>query len=235
MAQEHSESVTVADVMTTDVVTVSPETPIRDIAELLYTRRISGVPVVDVNRRLLGIVGEGDLIMHASTIGEQRPAWWLKLFSGDTRLAGDYARAHGRAARDVMRTRIITISETTSIAAAAKLFHKHQLKRLPVLRDGRLVGIITRSDLLKVLASPRATPRISLDDRTIRQRLIEHLSTQPWTDLGSKNIIVENGTVHLFGFVQNDEERQAMRVAAEAIPGVKSVEDHMVLEPHVPV
>jgi CBS domain-containing protein len=235
MAQEHAQPATVADVMTTEVITVNPETPIRDIADLLYTRRISGVPVVDADRRLLGIVGEGDLIMHASTIGEQRPAWWLKLLAGDTRLASDYARAHGRIARDVMRTRVITISETTTIADAARLFHKHQIKRLPVLRDGRLVGIITRSDLLKVLASPRATPRISLDDRAIRQRLIEHLSTQPWTDLGTKNIIVEDGTVNLFGFVQNDDERQAIRVAAEAIPGVKSVEDHMVLEPHVPV
>ena len=235
MAQENAEPVRVADVMTTEVVTVNPETPIRDIADLLYTRRISGVPVVDADRRLLGVVGEGDLIMHAGTIGEQRPAWWLKLFSGDTQLASDYARAHGRVARDVMRTRVVTISENTGIAEAARLFHKHQIKRLPVLRDGRLVGIITRSDLLKVLASPRATPRISLDDRTIRQRLIEHLSTQPWTDLGTKNIIVEDGTVHLFGFVENDDERRAIRVAAEAIPGVNSVEDHMVLEPHVPV
>jgi CBS domain-containing protein len=144
-------------------------------------------------------------------------------------------RTHGGKAGDVMRTAVITITETADIAEAAKLFHRHQIRRLPVLRDGRLVGIITRSDLLKVLASSSATPQVSADDHTIRERLLEHLATQAWARLSSKNIIVENGTVHLFGFVQNDEERQAMRVAAESIPGVTGVRDHLAPELHLPV
>jgi CBS domain-containing protein len=199
--------VTVADVMTTEIVSVAPETPIRDIAELLYTRRISGVPVVDADRRLLGVISESDLMPHADTNGEQRPAWWLKVFSDEAGLARDYVRTHGRTAGEVMRTDIITIPETAGIAEAAKLFRRHQVRRLPVLRDRRLAGIVTRSDLLKVLASSSVAPQVNADDRTIRARLIDHLSLQPWARLSNKNIIVENGTVHLFGFVQNDEER----------------------------
>lgn len=227
--------VTIADVMTTDVITVPPETPIHAIAELLYTRRISGVPVVDGDGRLLGVVGEGDLIAHTSTIGEQPTGWWLKLFSEETQLARDYVRTHGRTARDVMRTGVVTVPEAAAIADAAKLFHRHQVKRLPVLRDGRMVGIVTRSDLLKVLASSSATPRMSADDRTIRARLMAHLATQPWARLSTKNIIVDNGVAHLFGFVENDDERKAMRVAAESISGVTGVEDHLAPELHLPV
>ena len=134
-----------------------------------------------------------------------------------------------------MRTSVITIADTAAIADAAKLFHRHQVKRLPVLRDGRLAGIVTRSDLLKVLASSSATPRMSADDRTILARLLAHLATQPWARLSTKNIIVENGVAHLFGFVENDDERNAMRVAAEGTPGVTGVEDHLAPELHLPL
>lgn len=227
--------VTIADVMTAKVITVGPDTPINDIAKLLYTRRISGVPVVDDDGQLLGMVGEGDLIAHANTVGEQRTGWWLKLFSDETDLARGYVRTHGRTAREVMRASMVTVSQDAAIADAAKLFHRHQVKRLPVLRDGRLVGIVTRSDLLKVLASSSATPEISADDRTIRARLMAHLETQPWARLSTKNIIVENGVAHLFGFVENDDERKAMRIAAEGIPGITAVEDHLAIELHLPV
>ena len=226
---------TVADVMTKEVITITPETPIRELAELLYTRRISGVPVVDEGGTLLGVVSEGDLIMHADTVGEQRRSWWLGFFADDTKVARDYARAHGRVARDVMRNNVITIAETAPVAEAAKLFHRHQIKRLPVLRDRRLVGIVTRSDLLQLLAAASAAPEVSADDRTLQRRLLDHLSAQPWARLSNKNIIVENGTVHMFGFVQNEDERQALRLAAESVPGVKSVEDNLATELHIPV
>jgi CBS domain-containing protein len=227
--------VTIADVMTAEVITVRPDATISEIAALLYTRRISGVVVVDGDGQLLGVVGEGDLIAHASTIGERRTGWWLKLFSEETHLARDYVRTHGQTARDVMRTSVITIPDSAAIADAAKLFHRHQVKRLPVLRDGRLAGIVTRSDLLKVLASSSATPQMSADDRTILARLLAHLATQPWARLSTKNIIVENGVAHLFGFVENDDERNAMRIAAEGIPGVTGVEDHLAPELHLPL
>jgi CBS domain-containing protein len=228
--------VTVADVMTREVLTVEPGTPIAEVAELLHARRISGVPVVDPDQRLLGVVSEGDLISHAVTAGEDRPSWWTKLFSDETRLARDYAKTHGHTAGDIMTSDIVTTTEEATVAEAARLFHRHRVRRLPVMRGDKLVGIISRSDLLQTLvATSRASAQMSSGDRAIREQLRAQLASQPWARLSSKNIIVENGVVHLFGFVENDDERQAMRVAAESVPGVVRVEDHLAPELHLPI
>ena len=124
---------TSADVMTADVVSVEPDTPVRDIAQLLYTRRISGVPVVEQGR-LIGIVSEGDLIGHAAAIGEQRRSWWLSAFMDDSLSARDYAKTHGRTARDVMTSNVVTVEETTTLAEIAKTLERHRIKRVPVVR-----------------------------------------------------------------------------------------------------
>ena len=148
---------TSADVMTADVVSVEPDTPVRDIAQLLYTRRISGVPVVEQGR-LIGIVSEGDLIGHAAAIGEQRRSWWLSAFMDDSLSARDYAKTHGRTARDVMTSNVVTVEETTTLAEIAKTLERHRIKRVPVVRNDTLVGIVTRGNLLQSLATlePRA-------------------------------------------------------------------------------
>ena len=125
---------TSADVMTADVVSVEPDTPVRDIAQLLYTRRISGVPVVEQGR-LIGIVSEGDLIGHAAAIGEQRRSWWLSAFMDDSLSARDYAKTHGRTARDVMTSNVVTVEETTTLAEIAKTLERHRIKRVPVVRN----------------------------------------------------------------------------------------------------
>ena len=137
---------TSADVMTADVVSVEPDTPVRDIAQLLYTRRISGVPVVEQGR-LIGIVSEGDLIGHAAAIGEQRRSWWLSAFMDDSLSARDYAKTHGRTARDVMTSNVVTVEETTTLAEIAKTLERHRIKRVPVVRNDTLVGIVTRGNL----------------------------------------------------------------------------------------
>src|SRR5215216_6778502 len=144
---------TAADVMTTDVITVTPETPVPDIAKLLYTRRISGVPVVDPNKAVIGLVSEGDLMKHADAIGEQRRSWWLTLIAGESTLAHDYVKIHGRHAKDVMTSDVITVMPTASLAEIAKTLERHRIKRAPVVQDGRLVGIVTRSNLLQDLAT----------------------------------------------------------------------------------
>jgi CBS-domain-containing membrane protein len=218
---------TAADVMTTDVITVTPETPVRDIAKLLYARRISGVPVIDPNRTVIGVVSEGDLMKHAEAIGEQHRSWWLTLFAGDSTLARDYAKTHGRRAQDVMTSSVITVMPTASLAEIAETLERHRIKRVPVVQNGKLVGIVTRSNLLQALATTDISKPASLDDRTIRERLLAELHVQPWAHMLLKNIIVENGVVHLWGFVENEEERRALRVAAENTPGVKAVEDHL--------
>ena len=228
---------TAADVMTSEVVSVEPDTPVRDIAELLYTRRISGVPVVE-HDRVIGIVSEGDLIGHAAAIGEPRRSWWLSLFTNESLSARDYAKTHGRTARDVMTASVISVEETATLAEIARLVERHRIKRVPVLRDGKLVGIISRGNLLQGLATLKAEPPKNVDDATIREQLMAQLRDQPWahlfTDdpwahLSTDDIVVEDGVVHLHGTVRTEDERRALRIAAENVPGVRSVEDHLMV------
>src|SRR4051812_13350514 len=126
---------TAADVMTPNVITIAPETSVREIAELLYTRRISGAPVVDQEGHVLGIVSEGDLITHAAAIGEQRRSWWLNFFADASALAREYAKTHGRTARDVMSKDVMSVPETATLAEIASTLERHRIKRVPVLRD----------------------------------------------------------------------------------------------------
>ena len=224
---------TAADVMTTAVITVRPETSIHEIAKLLCDHHISGVPVVDDKEQLLGIVSEGDLIGHAQLVGEQRRSWWQTFLNGPTVLAQHYAKSHSRTASDVMTKDVVTVLETTSVADTARALEQHRVKRVPVMRNGRLVGIVTRSNLLQVLATTDVSKPMNVADRVIRERLNEVLEDQPWAYLLSKNIVVENGVVHLFGIVQSDEERHAIRLAAENQAGVKGVEDHLSVVPPV--
>ena len=216
---------TAADVMTGDVVSVGPDKPVRDIAELLYTRRISGVPVVDANGGVIGIVSEGDLIGHAAIVGEQHRSWWLSLFEDESVPARDYVKAHGRTARDVMTTNVVSVEETATLAEIAETLHRHRIKRVPVVRGGKLVGIVTRGNLLRGLTTPETEPPGRVDDQTIHDQLMRELEDQPWAHV--LDIIVENGVVHLHGTFQTDDERGAFRIAAENVPGVKRVEDHL--------
>jgi CBS domain-containing protein len=222
---------TANDVMTTSVITVAPETSVPEVARLLHESGISGVPVVDTHGEVIGIVSEGDLIGHAGTVGEQRRSWWLRLLTGEDALARDYAKTHARSVRDVMTTRVITVPDTASLAEIARQMEKHGIKRVPVVREGRLVGIVSRGNLLQALAATDVSKTISADDRTIRERLTAQLQAQPWAHMMTKNIVVENGVVHLFGFVRSEDERGAIRVAAENMPGVTRVEDQMMRRP----
>jgi CBS domain-containing protein len=218
---------TAADVMTTAVVTVRPETSIHEIAKLLCDHHISGVPVVEDEERLLGIVSEGDLIGHAQLAGELRRSWWQTFLNDPTVLAQHYAKSHGRTASDVMTREVVTVGETTSVADTARTLEQRRIKRVPVLRGGRLVGIVTRSNLLQVLATADVSKPMNVADRIIRETLSDELAAQPWAHVLAKNIVVENGVVHLFGIVQSDEERHALRLAAENQAGVKAVEDDL--------
>jgi CBS domain-containing protein len=219
---------TAADVMTSDVVSVEPDTPVRDIAELLYSRRISGVPVVE-NDQVIGIVSEGDLIGHVAAIGEPRRSWWLSLFADESLSARDYAKTHGRTARDVMTASVVSVEETATLAEMARLVERHRIKRVPVLRDGKLIGIVTRGNLLQGLATLKAELPKSVDDATIREELVAELRNQPWAHLRAEDIVVENGVVHLHGTVRTEDERRALRIAAENVRGVRSVEDHLMI------
>ena len=225
---------TASDVMTTEVITVTPETSIHDIATLLHTKHISGVPVVTKDKTVIGIVSEGDLITHAEVAGEQRRSWWLQLFYDQSALARVYAKTHGRVARDVMTSSVITVSPAATLAEIAKLLEDNRIKRVPVVRDGKLTGIIARGNLLQALATADVSKPASIDDRAIRERLLKDLSAQLWANPDLKSIVVQDGVVHLWGYVRTEEERRALRLAAQNVPGVKTVEDHL-KQYHMPI
>ncbi len=223
---------TAIDIMTRDVISVTPDTSVRDIAKLLYTRHISGVPVIDRENRVIGIVGEGDLIGHAEVAGEQRRSWWLSAFLNNSNtLARDYIKTHGRIAADVMTPTVITVALTASIAQIAKILDRHRIKRVPVVDEGKLVGIVTRGDLLQALATAHDAKSATIDDSTIRGRLLSELERRRWAHLLCKEIIVQDGVVNVFGVVETEDERRALRLAVENVPDVQRVEDHCRLRP----
>ncbi len=217
------------DIMTTPVVTIAPDTTVREIAELLLERRISGVPVVE-GGRLVGLVSEGDLL-HRHELGtdRERPArsWWLRLISGESAPAA-YVKSHAAHARDIMTRDVISVAEDTPLAEIATVLETHRIKRVPVLRGERLVGIVSRANLVQALAArPRpGKPARAKSDDSIRRQLLAELERQPWWPSSASNVMVTDGIVHYWGILDSDDQKEAARVAAENVPGVRKVEDH---------
>ena len=216
------------DIMTSPVITVGPATPVNEIAALLYERRISALPVVE-GGRMVGIVSEADLL-HRHELGTdciaQSGSWWLRLFSAD-RSVEDYIKSHARQARDIMTREVVSVAPDTGIAEVASILERHGVRRVPVLQDGRLLGIVSRANLVQALAGTaqgavRATPP---SDRAIRARLLAELQQQSWWRRGTSTVEVSDGQVTYRGTVESADERDAARIAAENIPGVRAVED----------
>lgn len=228
-----------ADVMTTTVITVTPETTVQDLAKLLSERGISGVPVVDENRHLIGVVSEGDLL-HRTETGterrtERRRSRWLDGYVADENDARDYVKAHGRTVGDIMTRDAITVTEDTGLDEIADLLETKRIKRVPVLRNGIVTGIVSRANLVRALAVARPLPPsdTATDDRAIRHALLAELAGKAWAKVWAADITVRDGVVHIWrADDQSDEERRALRIAAENTPGVTSVEEHVV---HVPM
>ena len=229
------------DVMTTNVITVEPDTAVQELATLLSDRGISGVPVLDRDNRLVGVVSEGDLLHRAETGTERRTqrrrSRWLDNFASDQEAARDYVKAHGRTVREIMTRDVISVSDTTELADIATLLETRRIRRVPVVRDGQLIGIISRANLVRALAMTKSESAIEADsdDRTIRQKLVAELTGQEWVHMWGADIIVRDRVVHLwFSDDRSDEERQAVRIAAENIPGVRQVQEHIVPVPAFP-
>lgn len=220
------------DIMTSTVVTVGPDTPVNEIAALLFERRISALPVVQ-DGRLLGIVSEADLL-HRHEIGTdciaRSGSWWLRLFSAD-RSIEDYIKSHARKARDIMTRRVATVTPDTPLAEVANVLEKRGVKRVPVVDAGRLAGIVSRSNLVQALAgAPQAPLRVTPPgDEAIRARLLAELERQPWWQRGYSSLTVTQGVVTFYGTINSDDERNAARIAAENMPGVRRVEDSRLL------
>jgi CBS domain-containing protein len=217
------------DVMTGDVVTVSPEARVEEIARLMLRHHISAVPVVDAGGRLLGIVSEGDLVRRVETGTLSRRAWWLELLTETAAEAREYVKTHGRRAADVMTGPVVTIGEDTPLEEIARVLERRRIKRVPVVRDGHVIGIVSRADLIRGLAVRPIEPQPATvaDDRVIRERVLAALRAQPWWVGTYRHVVVVDGVVHLWGLARSQAERDAMRVAAETVPAVRGVEDHL--------
>ena len=215
-----------ADIMTPDVICAGPETPLAELVHLMLDNRISAVPIV-ANGQLVGIVSEGDLLRRAETGTEPRPSRWLELMTSSNRLAADYTRTHGIRASEVMTRDVVTVIDTTSMADIAQLLAAKRIKRVPVMRGDKLVGIVSRSNLLQAVASlAREIPDPTADDDHIRNRIIDALEKNTWCPFGL-SVTVRDGIVHLSGVITDARSRQAAVVAAENVTGVKTVHDHL--------
>ena len=216
------------DVMTRTVITVNPETPVREAARVFAENHISGAPVVDDEGRLLGMLTEGDLL-HRTETGTQarRRSWWLEFFASTRDLAATYIKENARLVKDVMTAKVISVQETTPVSEIADLLERHRIKRVPVVYDGELLGIVSRANLVKALASvPKEVTSAASDvDETIREAVLRELGAHRWA-APAENVIVNGGTVYLWGVVTSVEQARAMCIAAENVPGVKGVEDH---------
>jgi CBS domain-containing protein len=217
------------DVMTRGVVTIDAQRAVGDVARILLDKRISAVPVVDDAGRLIGIVSEGDLLRRVETDTQRRRSGWHALLTSDRNLASEYAKTHARRAADVMTRDVVTVSEDTPLGEIADLFEDHNIKRVPVTRDGVVLGIVSRADLLRALvaAESAAAPADAGDDAAILTQLTAELRGQKWARSTGAHFEVKNGVVRLWGTVPSEAERTARRIAAESIPGVRAVEDHM--------
>ncbi|HLX15626.1 MAG TPA: CBS domain-containing protein [Bradyrhizobium sp.] len=215
-------------IMTRPVISVTPETTIVEAANTMLQKHVSGLPVLDANGKLVGIISEGDFIRR-SEIGTQRKRGrFLKFILGPGKEASDFVHEHGRKVSEIMTTEpLLTAGEETPLEEIVALMEKNNVKRLPVIRQDKVVGIVTRSNLLQAVASlARDVPDPTADDDHIRNRVIDTLAKQDWCPFGL-GVVVRDGIVHLSGVITEERSRKATIVATENITGVKKVHDHL--------
>jgi CBS domain-containing protein len=214
------------DVMTWGAITIEPEALVTRAVRLMLQNKISGLPVVDANGRLVGMVTEGDFLRRAEIGTERRRPRWLEFLLGPGKLAAEYVQASGHKVGEIMTSEPKTITPETPLDEVVSLMERHRIKRLPVVQDGKLVGIVSRANLLHALASvAREVKAPAGDDATIRERILAECAKQPWAP--HVNVVVRDGVVGLWGVITDERERQAFIVAAENVSGVKAVRDHL--------
>jgi CBS-domain-containing membrane protein len=219
-----------ADVMTQKVISVTPETTIAEAARLLLQHRISGLPVIDPDGAVVGVVTEGDLLRRTETGTERRHAHWLEFLMSPGRLAKEYAHANARKVGEVMSADVVAVAPTESLAEVVRLMERRNIKRLPVIEAGRLVGIVSRANLVRALLDDLSKPmgKEVTGDAEIRERIMAEIAKQPWGPRASVDVRVEAGIAELHGAITDERERTALRVLAEKSPGVTAVRDNLV-------
>lgn len=218
----------VQDVMTRNVISVKPEDTVARAVRLMLQRRVSGLPVIDTAGRLVGMVTEGDFLRRTETGTQRQRPRWLEFLAGPGRLADEYVHTHGRKISEVMTIEPVTVTEDASLADAVSLMEKRRIKRLPVLRGDKVIGILSRANVLHALASvSREMKPGSANDTAIRENILAELANEKWAPIAMLNIVVRDGVVDIWGTISDERERQALIVAAENVPGVERVNDHV--------
>jgi CBS domain-containing protein len=214
-------------IMTRKVITVGPATPIVEAANIMLAKHVSGLPVVDEAGKLVGIVSQGDFIRRAEIGTQRKRGRWLKFLLGPGTVASDFVHERGRKVGEIMTLDPCTVTEDATLEDIVQLMEHNNIKRLPVMRGDKLVGIVTRSNLLQAVAElARDIPDPTADDDHIRNHIITSIEKADWAPFGL-SVLVRNGNVHLSGVITNEKSRQAAIVAAENISGVKKVHDHL--------
>jgi len=221
------------DVMMRPIISVDPDATILQAARLMLQRHISGLPVIDRSGKLVGVLSEGDFLRRSETGTARRHSRWLEFLMGPGRIAADYIHSHGSKVSEVMSKDVKAIGEDATVEDIVQLMEKHRIKRVPVLRGGRVVGIVTRSNLMQAMVSlARSAPPAAHDDNAIREKLLVLMQNEQWAPASTVNIVVRDGVVELWGMIFDERQREALNVAAENIPGVTAVKDHLVwIEP----
>jgi CBS domain-containing protein len=229
-----AKAVIVADVMTRAVISIAPEATVEAAAQMMLDRRISGLFVVDTAGDLVGVITEGDLL-HRDELGTERHRpWWLRLFISPAQQAADFSHAHGRRVRDVMTTEVISVGHDETLETVVALMEENHIKRVPVTRADRVVGVVSRSDLMRALIGrARHAVPTQASDSEIRTAILDALEQQSWAPTTTLNVVVNQGVVDLWGTITSESERGAIRVVAENAEGVREVHDHLVyVEPY---
>jgi CBS domain-containing protein len=216
------------EVMTRRVVSVRPEATVLEAVRLMLDNHISGLPVIDTNGKLVGIVTEGDFLRRAETGTQRKRSRWLELLAGPGTLAEDYIHAHGRKVDEVMTSDPVTISEDTPLEEVVRLMERRRVKRLPVVRGNSVVGIVSRANLMHALASVgRVAPAGAKGDTVIRDQILAELDKQPWAPVALIDVVVRDGVVELWGTITEAKQGKALKVCAENIAGVKQVVSYL--------
>lgn len=221
----------VEDAMTRTVRAVTADQSVGATARVLLDWGVSGLPVVDKDMTVVGVITEGDLLRRPESGTTKRRGWLQMLFASGTELANEYIKTHAVQVRDAMTTPAITIEKRAPLADAADLMVKKGVKRLPVVEAGRLVGMLSRSDVFRTWARIHRDPTAAPSDSAIRGKLLDAIDQQPWVGACRVNATVENGKVELWGMVNGEAEKRALDLLAERQPGVKAVVSHVAARP----
>ncbi|UGY26619.1 CBS domain-containing protein [Bradyrhizobium septentrionale] len=214
--------------MSRNVITIDADASVIDAIKTMLSHHISGLPVVDRDGTLVGILSDGDFIRRVEVGTEKRRGRWLAMLAGTNQVALDFARQHGRKVRQIMSPKPITVEEDIPLEQVVQLMESHGVTRFPVMRDKKLVGMVTRTDFMTAIANPRLEGLPSSgDDDQIRTSVIAALAHAPWRP-AALNVSVHDGIVSMRGSIRSDNAHKAAIVAAENIDGVKRVEDQLV-------